>query len=155
MKKNIANVFLSVALTIVSILLYNCITELFCPILTETKYTCTEYETQVTYVFHSNGNFETTIIQDGEKKVISGSYAVEGNEISLFYIHGRYGEPEKSTMTISYNKLSLIDGNIWFVSGSYMPALYTFLLWVAEIGLIITVIVLNKNTVKKENEDDK
>lgn len=143
MKKNIINVFLSVAIALMTILFYKSIVGFSNPIHTETEYTLNEHGAQ-TYIFHSDGTFDEIVISDEEKENGHGLYVVDGDTIHLYFIMAPSWQSEQVTMQIEDEGDSLKSRDRVYKSGVHKTAVYAVLTGISEVGLIITVFVLNK-----------
>lgn len=143
MKKNVLNIFLSVAITIMTILCYKCFVGLCSPIRLETRYTLYEYGAK-TYIFHSDRSFDEILVRNGkEEKAGYGMYSVDGDTIHICFVTSSTWQPEQHTMKIEDNGACLRNESAVYRSDSHVMAFYTILAVLSEIVLIIIAFRVN------------
>lgn len=146
MKKTILNIFLTVAITLITILLYNCIVNVSTPIHLNAEYRSQKYSTE-TYVFYSDGKFKKTVADwDGEVDTGSGVYVIDGDKVGLLFLSAPIGQSKEVTMQIGDNGSILKIGDTEYKAESNPMIGYLVLVSIGEMCLIGIVAFVNKKS---------
>jgi hypothetical protein len=140
MKKNVLNIFLSVAITVMTILCYKCFVGLCSPIRLETRYTNSSGDETTTYIFHLDGTFDEILNTKEETYKAKGVYTfISDRAVFVSYLP----TDSLNEMKIENNGALLNSQYGKFYSSSHALIYYTILAVISEIVLIIIAFRVN------------